>query len=100
MQELSQLIPADTTVPTGLNTVDTTGTADTADSSKQYDNDYLYEDMKSKNLVNDSFKGWYMKAFYKLGKAEVHRLAALAKADGKQPARYFSYLLKKAVKDA
>lgn len=59
-----------------------------------YDNDYLYKDLSG--LVNDSFKPWYMKQFYRLGKDRVLVLAAQARADGKNPARLFSSLLKKA----
>jgi hypothetical protein len=59
-----------------------------------YDNDYLYKELGG--LVNDSFKPWYMKQFYRLGKERVLILAAQAKADGKEPAKLFSLLLKRA----
>lgn len=59
-----------------------------------YDNDYLYE--QNSDLVNNQFKAWYMKQFYRLGKERVMILAAQARADGKQPAKLFSLLLKKA----
>ncbi len=59
-----------------------------------YDNDYLY--MELSDLVNPQFKSWYMKCFYKLGKDRVLTLAAQARADGKQPRKLFSLLLKQA----
>lgn len=62
-------------------------------TSKKYDCDYLYEDLSS--LVNDSFKSWYIKCFYQLGKERVLQLASVAKADGEKPQKLFAYLLKK-----
>lgn len=59
---------------------------------KTFDNDVLFNDLH--DLTNQQFKGWYMKAFYKLGKDEVLKLASVARADGKDKARYFSKLLK------
>jgi len=59
-----------------------------------YDNDHLYSQLS--DLVNDSFKPWYMKQFYRLGKDRVLILAAQAKVDGRQPAKLFSSLLKRA----
>lgn len=58
-----------------------------------YDNDILYEDLN--DLTNDQFKCWYMKAFYKLGKDKVLVLASQARADGSNPKKLFSHLLKK-----
>jgi hypothetical protein len=59
-----------------------------------YENDYLYEQLKE--LVNDQFKSWYCGQFYRLGKEKVLQLASIAKSDGKQPQKLFSYLLRKA----
>lgn len=59
----------------------------------KYDNDLLYEELNT--LVNDQFKSWYMKCFYKLGKQKVLELAGEAMADGKEAKKLFSYLLKK-----
>lgn len=58
-----------------------------------YENDLLYDDLK--DLVNDQFKAWYMKCFYKLGRKRVLELAGEAMADGKESKKLFSYLLKK-----
>ena len=60
-----------------------------------YDNDYLFKDLG--DLVNERFKPWYMKEFYRLGKEKVLILASQAKADGKYPAKLFSKLLKNSV---
>lgn len=62
-------------------------------NNRIYDNDMLYQELES--LVNPEFKAWYMKAFYILEKDRVREIAAIAKADGKQPKKLFSYLLKK-----
>lgn len=65
------------------------------DKSKSFDNDSLFEELS--DLTNPQFRGWYCKMFYKLGRAEVLKIASIAKADGKDPKRLFSMLLKKAV---
>ena len=57
-----------------------------------YENDYLYDQLS--DLVNNQFKGWYMKQFYRIGKERVLILASQARSDGKQPAKLFSKLLK------
>lgn len=59
-----------------------------------YENDHLYEQLS--DLTNPTFKAWYMKHFYRLGRERVLILAAQARSDGKQPARLFSKLLKEA----
>lgn len=45
-------------------------------------------------LVNQQFKAWYCKQFYKMPRAKVIELASLAKADGRDPRKLFSFLLK------
>ena len=57
-----------------------------------YDNDYLYKELG--DLVNPTFKPWYMKQFYRIGKTKVLELASQARADGKNPPKLFSLLLK------
>lgn len=57
-----------------------------------YDCDFLYQDLG--DLVNDGFESWYKSTFYKLGKDKVLRLASIARADGINKNRYFSFLLK------
>jgi hypothetical protein len=46
------------------------------------------------DLVNDQFKPWYCKHFHRLGRQKTFELAALARADGFNKRRLFSYLLK------
>jgi len=46
------------------------------------------------DLVNPQYKAWYCKRFYALGRDRVLELAALARGDGKDPKKLFSYLLK------
>ena len=48
------------------------------------------------NLVNQDFKPWYCKQFYRLGRNKVMELASLAQADGSDPRKLFSFLLKRA----
>lgn len=47
-------------------------------------------------LVNVAFKPWYCKQFHRLGADKVLELASIAMADGRQPAKLFSKLLKDA----
>lgn len=62
---------------------------------KNYDNDVLFANLG--DLTNQTFKAWYMKAFYALGKDEILKIASIARADGKDKRRYFSKLLKEAL---
>lgn len=57
-----------------------------------YWNDSLYADIP--DLVNDQFRSWYCDMFYKIGKDRVLTLIRVARTEGKNPARYFSHLLK------
>lgn len=76
--------------PTDNCSVDTTG-------KRVNDADHLFEYLIEQGLVNQQFKAWYCKMFYKLGKDKVLQLAGRAKVDSNtQPAKLFSYLLKKA----
>lgn len=57
----------------------------------------LYEDLH--DLVDDKFKAWYCKVFFKLGRDRVMILASQARSDSKakpggDATRLFSYLLK------
>lgn len=88
-----QLVSTDTTGFNKVKTTDTTGTTNT----KRCDVDDLFDDLGS--LVNPRFKPWYCKMFYTLGRTRVLELASVAKADGKQPSKLFSLLLKRAVTD-
>jgi hypothetical protein len=56
--------------------------------------DQLFEVLP--HLVNRQFKAWYCKQFYKFTRTRVMELAALSTADGKDPRKLFSFLLKSA----
>lgn len=83
-------------VPTGVNKFTTTDTTvkDRGGPMKKYDADHLFDMLP--DLVNPTFKAWYCRMFYKLGKDRVLQLASLARQDGKDNRKYFSHLLKKA----
>lgn len=86
------------TTETGYNRLNkTTVTVPTETSSNGlgYWNDSIYAEIP--DLVNDRFRAWYCDAFYKLGKNRVLGIIKEAKQEGKNPARYFSYLLKEAL---
>ena len=70
-------------IPTGIST-----------DTNKYDNDLLFDELS--DLVNPSFRAWYCKQFYKLGNQRVLQLASQARADGKNPKKLFSHLLKRA----
>ncbi len=65
-------------------------------ATKKYDCDYLLEDLS--DLINSEFRLWYLKVFYKLGKETVLRCASIARTEGKNKSRYFSFLIKKELK--
>jgi hypothetical protein len=89
-----QLVSTD--IPTGINkyipTDISTGKNSTDKKSVKYENDHLYEQLQ--DLVNPQFKAWYCNRFYSLGREQVLRLASQARADGKNPPKLFSYLLR------
>lgn len=72
-------------IPTGIN-------SNNVSNSKDYDNDVLYQELS--DLVNPSFRAWYCKKFYQLGKDKTLELASIARADGREPKKLFSYLLR------
>lgn len=47
------------------------------------------------DLMHPDFYKWYCKAWYKIGRERFHQLASQARADGKNPAKLFSSLVKK-----
>ena len=49
------------------------------------------------DLIGDKFVPWYIKCFVEIGRERVMILASQAKADGENPQRLFSYLLKKEI---
>lgn len=84
--------PIKTTVPTGRNNISTTDTT-VKEGGKYFEADALFDQYQ--DLVNAEFRKWYCKMFYKIGSERVVQLASLARADGKNPRKYFSYLLRK-----
>lgn len=74
-------------VSTGMNKSKPTDT-------NWYENDHLFNQLQ--DLVNPQFKSWYMREFYRLGKDKVLILASQAKADGREPHKLFSKLIKNA----
>jgi hypothetical protein len=84
--EIKQLL--DTTA-TELNKLKPTAT----EQLKPHEQDILYTTLS--DLVNNQFRPWYCQAFASLGRERVLELASLARADGKDKCKYFSFLLKK-----
>lgn len=50
------------------------------------------------DLISPTYKDWYARTFYKFPPLIIQSLASQARADGKNPPRLFSYLLKRANK--
>ena len=99
MEELSTVMQQRSSVsrqliPTGNNKVISTDTTVKDRGDKRWDADHLFEMLP--DLVNPTFKAWYCKMFYALGKDRVLQLASLARQDGKDARKYFSHLLRKA----
>lgn len=46
------------------------------------------------DLIHPDFKLWHCKVFYQLGRDRYAQLASIARADGSDPARLFSHLLR------
>lgn len=90
-------LSTDTSLPIGLNKFIPTDTTDTNTNvyTQTHDNDILFNQLS--DLVNNQFRAWYCRQFYKLGTQRVLQIASVARADGKQPAKLFSKMLKDAV---
>lgn len=89
MQSKSTDTTVTTAVATVLKSFKPTATVKTLDleaSNKLY--------MELSDLVNENFKLWYLKMFNRLGYQQVLHLASQARADGKNPRKLFSFLLK------
>ena len=80
-----------------LNKTIATVTTDSNSNGYGYWNDSIYAEIP--DLVNDAFRAWYCDAFYKLGKNRTLGFIVEARREGKNPARYFSHLLKTALKE-
>lgn len=50
------------------------------------------------DLIPHNFYKWHCKVWYQIGRDKYSLLAAQARADGKNPAKLFSYLLNKELK--
>jgi len=90
-------ISTDTSLPIGLNKYLPTDTTDIEPQTNvytQYDNDHLFNQLS--DLVNETFRAWYCRQFYRLGTQRVLQMASIARADGKHPAKLFSKMLKEA----
>jgi hypothetical protein len=62
-------------------------------TGKNYEEaNFLFNDLL--DLVNEDFREWYCKLFYRFGHVRVLVLASQARADGKDPKKLFSKLLK------
>jgi hypothetical protein len=87
-----------TTVTTGINEVNpTVTTVTTVEERKLSKEQVLGCDMALtmyNDLISDKYREWYCKMFYEIGRERFATLAAQARADGKNPARLFSFLLK------
>lgn len=79
-----------TAVATGINNLNTTAT----DNCTPMQADELFVHLQ--DLVNPQFKAWYCQQFHGLTRTKVIQIAAQAKADGKDPRKLFSFLLKNA----
>lgn len=73
---------------------DTVDTEPQTNVYTQYDNDHLFNQLS--DLVNETFRAWYCRQFYRLGTQRVLQMASIARADGKHPAKLFSKMLKDA----
>lgn len=54
--------------------------------------DTIYKDIS--DLTNETFKSWYCGRIYQLGRQEIMKRASIARADGKEPKKLFSTLIK------
>lgn len=81
-------------VSTGLNNFIPTDISIDINRQK-YECDYLYEDLTDLVGAIPKLRPWFIKRFYALGKDKTLQLASIAKADGKNPQRLFTYLLNK-----
>ena len=82
-------------ITTGLNKFNTTGQLPTEQLSKEEKNVCDIALGNYADLMHPKFYAWYCKAWYKIGEQRFHELYRIAKADGKQPAKLFSMLIKK-----
>lgn len=64
----------------------------TIDNCSRKEVDILLKDCS--DLIEPTFKEWFAKSFYSLNRNKIIQLASVARNDGKNPRRYFSYLIK------
>jgi hypothetical protein len=84
-ESINQVLKSSQLVSTGINKFNTTDT-------NCYEADHLFNQLT--DLVNPQFRAWYCKRFYALGKDRVLILASQARADGRDPRKLFSTLIK------
>jgi hypothetical protein len=92
MQELKYIISNTTEqLTTGLNKLKPIVTTDNCNAQEA---DQIFNMLPE--LVNPQYKAWYCREFYRLPRTKIMELASLAKSDGSDPQRLFSFLLKRA----
>lgn len=104
MEGTGRAKPTVTTGPTGINEVNPTVPTVTIGTTVRNKNLKLTQQEVQacdiglsayQDLIQRDFYAWYCKAWYILGRAKFDLLASMARADGKDPKKLFSYLLKK-----
>lgn len=88
-------------LPTGLNLFKPTGPTG-GNTTKLSREEVISCDLALsdyQDLIQPRFKKWYCKAFYQIGREQFVRIASEARAEGKPPAKLFSYKLKQAMQN-
>lgn len=91
MSPISETLKVKDVAPTATGEKNLKPTA-TGATSDWKSSDMLYSQLK--DLVNEQFKKWYLKQFNRIGYRKVLEIASEARADGKDPRKLFSMLLK------
>lgn len=97
MEKISKSLDQRTIGTTGLNKFNTIVTIEDRDKVRLTKQEVLGCDIglgDYKDVMHPDFYRWYCKAWYKLGRAKFDQLASVARADGKEPAKLFSKLVK------
>ena len=91
MQAIKTIIQTTEQLTTGLNKLNPIVTTDNCNAQEA---DQIFEMLPE--LVNQQYKAWYCRELYRLPRTKIIELASLAQADGSDPRRLFSFLLKRA----
>lgn len=67
--------------------------AEIADDNKKID--WALQELKQ--LIDPQWKAWHASKARLIGVEQYLKIGSIAKSDGKNPAKYFTYLLRKAV---